>query len=211
MKRTTLYTTLIVLVTASILSSCSFLQKGEFADRKYYNFPRSKHDVTQTASVKEQPSEVVPVVVVKDNENDAPAEVTASIDTREVIVSAPEKTVLAEKETVVNTVSEEETTEAAAPEFKKSDFRKEVKKVLRNRDMMPNNSSLMIFLAVVASIFFPPLGIYIKDHRTNKWFWITLLLCLAAGGITFVYTGGAWAIFWIIAVVIALMNVFDIL
>ena len=211
MKNTTLLFAFIAFAAASFLSSCASLQ-GEFAQRKYYNFPRSKHDVNQVTSAKQSESIIEENVVVKSEDGPTEPAFTASAEEKEGILTKPELSAIYKdkKLTETNTiVSDEQQTEKPAVTLKKSDFKKQNKRE-------PNSSSrsdagLMMFLAVIASIFFPPLGIYIKDHHTNKWFWITLLLCAAGAGFFFASIVGLWGLFWLAAVVIALMNVFDIL
>ncbi len=210
MKRTSFYFLFLALAATSFLSSCSFLQKGEFADRKYYNFPRSKHSVEQTASARNTPKvTAVPqeAAVAEEQKKNEPL-LSASADKKEIIIAQTESNNIPKKKTApANVVVNDQAQNDIS--FKKSDIRKDARK--SPQPTHRGEPALMLFLAVIASVFIPPLGIYIKDHRTNKWFWITLLLCLAGGGFYFAYTGGLWAIFWIAAVVIALMNVFDIL
>lgn len=209
MKRATVQLAFLAFVTASLLSSCAFLQKGEFSERKYYNFPRSKHTTEQTASVRTNDKVSIQPVIVREEQKAAEPVVSASVNKKEILLAKPELKKEKRSSTEVKPVVESKETKPAVISFKKSEIRKEAKKAPQNS--YRGEPALMLFLAVVASVFFPPLGVYIKDHRTNKWFWITLLLCLSAGGITFLYTGGLWALFWLAAVVIALMVVFDIL
>ena len=214
MKRTTVYLAFSAIALASILSSCSFLQKGEFADRKYYNFPRSKHSVEQTASVRPDQKKVTTPVVIVEEKKQAEPMVSAAVNRKEIILAEKKSSRKTSAPLVVNLAEENSKTESPAVHFKRSDIRKAAKK---NSDhLRAGDASMMMFLAVVASIFIPPLGVYIKDHRTNKWFWITLLLWVLAlfglgfAGVEFIYTGLS-GLFWLIAVVIALLDVFDVI
>ena len=73
----------------------------------------------------------------------------------------------------------------------------------------------MLIIAIIAAILIPPLGVYIKNNwRVNSWFWITLVLCILAGGFLGIGNAGfilGFGILWLAAVIIALMNVFDVL
>lgn len=212
MKNTSLYFTFIAFAIASLLSSCASLQKGEFAQRKYYNFPRSKHEVNQTASVKMMESVITENAIVEKDQNSTEPKLTASVGTKEVMLVKPESGVTSKskKMAAVNTTLTDEQAETPIIPLKKSDIKKQAKKQVPG-NFFGNDSGMMMFVAVIASIFFPPLGIYIKDHHTNKWFWITLVLCLIGAGFFFASITGVWGLCWLIAVVIALMNVFDIL
>ena len=205
MKKTSAHITILALAMVSLLSSCAFLQKGEFAQRKYYNFPRTSHSDVQTASAVSAVKETTPVAVVQPEQVVSEPVLSASANHKEIIVK---KTVSkAVKHAVVSTTTSAESTSVA---FKKSEIRKQAKQEAHNFYQRTDGGTYL-FLEVVAAIFFPPLGVYIKDHHTNKWFWITLLLCLIGAGVFFAYTGGLWSIAWLAAVIIALMDVFDLI
>lgn len=213
MKRTTVYLAFTAFALATILSSCSFLQKGEFADRKYYNFPRSKHTVEQTASVKPEQKKIATEVVVVEKKKQAEPIVSAAVNKKEIVLAENKKSRKVSPPVAARAVEESTKTEPPV-HFKKSDIRKAAKK--NSKHLTASDAGMMMFLAVIASIFIPPLGVYIKDHRTNKWFWITLLLWVLAlfglgfAGVEFIYTGLS-GLFWLTAVVLALLVVFDIL
>jgi uncharacterized membrane protein YqaE (UPF0057 family) len=209
MKTTSLYSVIAVLAFASLLSSCAFLQKGEFAQRKYYDFPRSKHAENSTASTENKKQDVPGYTIAAKEEQKLPAPVvSASVNKKEIIVSGTVTRNSSPKHLVSNKTTVTEHAEAPAISFKKSDVKKQAKKL--NAPFRRSDAGLMMFIMVLAAIFIPPLGIYIKDHRTNKWFWITLLLCLVGGGGYMFYTG-LMGLFWLVAVIIALMDVFDML
>jgi uncharacterized membrane protein YqaE (UPF0057 family) len=71
-----------------------------------------------------------------------------------------------------------------------------------------SDSDVKLILLVILAIFIPPLAIYLKDQSTNKWFWITLILCLLSFTVFFFVFGG---LFWLISIVIALLYVLDLL
>lgn len=212
MKTSTIYSIFAALAVASLLSSCAFMQKGEFAQRKYYAFPRTNHtfDGKGTETTYSKPENKAADQIITDEEKVKSAEpiVTASSSKREVIVSKPSHSAKHKSTPVAF-----ESTSVVTPlvDVKRSDIRKQAKK--HAPYFYAGEASLMLFAAVIAAIFVPPLGVYIKDHRTNKWFWITLILCLIASVLFFTVIkgfSGLWALFWLIAAIIALMDVFDI-
>ena len=69
---------------------------------------------------------------------------------------------------------------------------------------------VMFVILIILSFFIPPLAIYLHENGTNKWFWITLILCILSGGfLGWGFTPGAGL--WFIAALIALLVVFDVL
>lgn len=80
------------------------------------------------------------------------------------------------------------------------------------RRLAPNNDvdpDVMLVILVVLAILIPPLAVYLKAKAVNKWFLVTLILCLLSllGAWWFYYVG----ILWLAAVVIALLYVLDML
>ena len=114
----------------------------------------------------------------------------------------------ASNQKTINAPAENAGIKTIAVDVKKSDIRKQARKSMN--PLLASDAGLTLFVEVIAAIFIPPLAIYIKDHHTNKWFWITLLLCLLGGGFSFIYIG-VFGLFWLAAIIIALMNVFDML
>lgn len=83
---------------------------------------------------------------------------------------------------------------------------------LAMRRLAPNNDvdpDVMLVILVVLAILIPPLAVYLKAKAVNKWFLVTLILCLLSllGAWWFYYVG----ILWLAAVVIALLYVLDML
>jgi uncharacterized membrane protein YqaE (UPF0057 family) len=67
-----------------------------------------------------------------------------------------------------------------------------------------------LILLVILALILPPLGVYLKDGGITGLFWLTLILCLVGGGGIFgigFYFGGLWGI----AIILALLRVFDII
>lgn len=207
MKRSSAYLTLLALAMVLVLSSCAFLQKGEFAQRKYYNFPRTNHSDVQTASVESKTTETTPISATEpqDVKKSEPV-VSASAKNKTTIAQKTEMKVV--KNNSVRKHAQVTAVESTSVSLKKSDIRRETKKKSHVQPRVDGGTYM--FLAVIAAIFFPPLGVYIKDHHTNKWFWITLLLCLAGGGLYLFYIG-TFGLLYLAAIVLALMDVFDLL
>ena len=71
-----------------------------------------------------------------------------------------------------------------------------------------SDSDVNLVLLVILAILIPPLAVYLKNKSIDKWFWITLILSLLGFmGLFFVYGG----LFWLAAVVIAILYVLDAL
>ena len=73
-----------------------------------------------------------------------------------------------------------------------------------------SDADVKLVLLVILAIFVPPLAIYLKDNKAvSNWFWITLILCLVSllGFYLFVYG----SLLWLVAVIIALLRVFNAL
>ncbi len=67
-----------------------------------------------------------------------------------------------------------------------------------------------LILLVILAIILPPLGVYLKDGGVTGLFWLTLIFCLVGGGGIFrfgFYFGGLWGL----AVILALLRVFDVI
>ena len=212
MKSASVYSTVIVFAVASLLSSCAFLQKGEFAQRRYYEFPRTKHTVeekNETVSVKTQPKPAEEIITAKEEKKVAEPIVSASASKKEIIISKPVINVSrAVKHKTLNVAAEESTAaESPAIDFKKSDI---LKRARKSNYFHSSDDALMLFLEIIASIFVPPLGVFLKDHHTNKWFWTTLILCIAGLVLFYSIFNFGWLLY-VIAIIIALLDVFDAL
>ncbi len=214
MKNTTLLLVFFAFTASLFLSSCAFLQKGEFAQRKYYDFPRSKHANSYTATKKTTPE----TNFEYSNKIELEKNTVASSNIQENIITPnlPANDILAAKEKTT-LASPSKNTDAESIEIvkiKKSEIKTQA---LENKPYFPylQDAGLMLLLAVIAAIFFPPIGIFIKENwRTTNWFWITLIMCLVAIGFLGVGNAGFGAIFgglWLVAIIIALLVIFDAL
>ena len=72
----------------------------------------------------------------------------------------------------------------------------------------PYDEDTMNIIMLILCLLVPPLGVYLKARSANKWFWITLLLCLLSGGIFFGI--GAMGTGWFVAFIIALLYVLEV-
>lgn len=90
--------------------------------------------------------------------------------------------------------------------FKKLPADVKVKLDNLNKGGDTDKEDIKLILLVILAIFIPPLAVYLKNESIDKWFWITLILCLLSFTAFFFIFGGA---FWLIAVIIALLYVFD--
>lgn len=68
------------------------------------------------------------------------------------------------------------------------------------------DEDVMLIVLVILAIIIPPLAVYLKNESFNKWFWITLILCLLTFSVFFFIFGG---LAWLAAMVIALLYVLD--
>jgi uncharacterized membrane protein YqaE (UPF0057 family) len=87
-------------------------------------------------------------------------------------------------------------------------YTKEEKRQLDQKGSGAADDTVMLLLLIVLAVFLPPLAVYLKRDTADKWFWITLILCLLA------FIGfGFNPIFglWFIAIVIALLVVLDVI
>jgi uncharacterized membrane protein YqaE (UPF0057 family) len=108
------------------------------------------------------------------------------------------------------TAEQKETTEKEKVVVSKSRFmtysREEAHQLKYSADGAED--AVMLLILILLAIFLPPLAVYLKQDGIDKWFWVTLILCLLSIiGIGFTYLYGLW----FIAFVIALLVVLDIL
>jgi len=77
-----------------------------------------------------------------------------------------------------------------------------------NENKRGGGGDVSLVILVLLSIFIPPLAVYLKNGETNKWFWVTLILCLLAFTYFVFVFGGS---LWFVAFLIAILYVFDII
>ena len=215
MKTNSITYVIFLLLLSSMISSCAFLQKEEFAQRKYYDFPRTKHSVknkqTEQVSVLATEKNIAQNGMVTEDTKVSETLVSASLNNKEIIFSKPEKYVVyADKNVTVNSIMENVQKTTSVFSKKKSDVLKSEKNRISNSQS--SDAGIMMFLMVIAAIFIPPLGVYMKDRpRLTNWFWVTLVLCILSGGVWgWGLVGGASGL-WLVAAIIALLVVFDII
>ena len=120
MKTTSIYSTILALAVTSLFSSCAFLQKGEFAQRKYYDFPRTKHTAAQAASV-DPKEKAIKQNIVFEEEKKAEPSMLASAAEKKITVHLPfEKAIHHLKNRTTDALPNNGLTEIPALSFKKS-------------------------------------------------------------------------------------------
>jgi uncharacterized membrane protein YqaE (UPF0057 family) len=204
-------------IASALLSSCSVLQKGEFAQRKYYNFPRTNHSVDgkqdETAHV--APVKAAPIDHAVNKEANTINETTSSVSvsTKQVVpakIKLP-ALVIGNKRTQIK---QEEVIQSDVPVI--SEKRSDVKAFSKERtfyELLSGGASFA--LQILAAIFLPPIGVYLHDNgRTGAWFWVTMLLCIGAiacfaiGSPAILSLAGGGL--WFVAALCALLVVFDV-
>lgn len=212
MKTNILYSAAFTFILSLVLTSCAFLQKEEFAQRKYYNFPRTKHAVegVQTAEAPAVAPKPVTEKVTAKEETSAPEQtITASVAKKQVL--AAEKKAkpfhIANAEIKKRLVEKIETESAKVTIDKPKVMQLARQKATDSR----SDSDAMLIVELLLAVVLPPLACILKASGINKWFWITLLLCILSGGLIWgpAYVGGG-AFLWVVAAVIALLYVFGV-
>jgi len=212
MKTNILYSAAFALLVSSILSSCAFMQKGEFAQRKYYNFPRTNHSVNgeNTDFTAANQHANAPTVATEEKIKNPEPIVTASAGEKNIIVSKHRSAITGIEKKAENITNETTSPPADSPVFsyKPSDIRKLARE--KSNDSKLPDAGAMLLITILAAIILPPLGIFIKENwRTNKWFWVTAILCLITA-IGFNIASYFWGL-WVVAIVIALLDIFNVI
>lgn len=213
MKTKFVYSAALSIIFSILFSSCSFflnerasLTAEGFAKRKYYNFPTSKHSFE--AKETNHPSSPFNKTIAK--------KITAE---KEVL--ADEKTVIASSEEMQpsfslseNKISFTEKTLAQnkiLKEFSPVSVKKtETYKAPGKNTIRPATagSNAILVLELLLALILPPLAVVVHSGKIGKWFWITLLLCLAGGTFFGLTYSGFGVLFWAIAALIAICYVF---
>ena len=212
MKTSALYSVIFALILSAFFSSCSFLQKQEFAQRKYYNFPRTNHSIagkpSDFASAKKEKT-VTEKITAKEENSSEPA-ITASADKKtpspsilkEKIISSEKK----ESKSLGKTILKNESPVVRTNKMEL------LKRAIRKLTHPSSDSDAMLILELILAIFLPPIAVLLKNEGLTKWFWITLILCILSGGIWFgLAYPGPGGLLWAVAVVLALCYVFGII
>lgn len=215
MKTISLYLSLLIIVIVASLSSCA-LKKDEFAQRKYYNFPRAKHVVEkpEPEHISVRPgnkivAEAEITSIVQENKSTY-AIVVASANNKGITLNRPAlNTPPSDKNSTANRINKKDKEEEKPViSYTKSDVLKLVRKNIKNPPTSNSSDDGMLILMVLAAIFIPPLGVYLKEKSTTQWFWITLVLCLASIVFGYGVIPGLFGL-WFVAAIIALLVVFD--
>ena len=206
MKIKILYAAVFAFILTSLLTSCAFLQKEGFADRKYYNFRLEKHSLqgvkTEQASAPFQ-KRVTEKISAKEETLFSEKTATASISKKQVDAPYKEnKPYYSEKEKSV--IENKIKNEAPVVSLKRTD----ILKIAQNKTAHPaSNSDAMLIVELFLAIILPPLGVLIHSGKVKKWFWITLLLCIAGGAFFGMTRTGVAVLCWGISALIALCYV----
>ncbi len=199
----------------TLVSSCSL---NEFAQRKYYDFPRTAHQVhnsggeTSAAKTKSSITEKI-IREEKVVENPSDKKVETEIASTDKLPPAKSSFASSSQKRIKHIINQSSTAPVAAKTIpttigteKKLDLKKIKAKAALKKILFPSGGDLLLLL--IAAIFLPFIGVYLKDHRTSKWFWITLLICLAAVGL---FSFQFYLIYlWLIASLIAVLHVLDV-
>src|ERR1035437_3492033 len=131
MKTNILYSAILALIISSILSSCAFMQKGEFTQRKYYNFPRANHSVNAEKTdftVFNQQKGFSPTVVAEEKIKTPELIITASAGEKIILISKRRTELVSKKNNIEKNLNAT-TTNLLPPDnsvfsLKKSEIRK---------------------------------------------------------------------------------------
>lgn len=213
-----IFTPLVVLsmLVMILQSSCALIKNDEFAQRKYYNFPRSKHNVTAVSATPANQPEVLASGSQKENDNNEKEVLTVVEDNSYENRPAVNNIQNSGNQQKLNYASRTETPETIPSVSENASSKEAANSVLSSKTESEKpsagDSTGMFIIMFIAAFLLPFISVYLKDNgRTNQWFWITLLLCLAAaivGGIGIMAGfGGLWGV----AIIIALLVLFDVL
>ena len=84
----------------------------------------------------------------------------------------------------------------------------EINNNLTSKQKGTGDADVDLIILVILALLIPPLGVYLKDKAVNKWFWITLILCLLS--LSF-FVSSFLGILWLAAMVIAVLYVLDMI
>jgi uncharacterized membrane protein YqaE (UPF0057 family) len=205
MKQRSFSPLLLILAAIFIVTGCSTgisLQKRKYNKGYHLAFHKKQHKAEEHQSQRKDPA----IHEIKDD-----TKVPLLIAGKGAKGSAQQATPFkpAEKQKIINqgsklTASADENLLQEAPVIRDV----ELKDV--NRESTPPKNDLdpdvKLIILLILAILLPPLAVYLKDHATSKWFWITLILSLLAFfGVFFYY---AW-LFWLAAIIIAVLYVLN--
>lgn len=196
-----------LLIAFIFLSSCATQQKDIFSKRKYYNFPRTKHIISN------QPEElavtkVKPILFsTKNKTTEKAVETPVTASANQHAQAAPKKEITPRLKKVTSTTNVVEVKETK-PNVSSPSHKNILNKTISSHSLFSSDG--MLILLIILAIILPPLGVYMKNNNAvNKWFWVTLVLCLLGAfgwGFLIIGLGG---VLWFAAAIIALLFVFD--
>jgi len=193
-----------------LLASCA--NKFSLVKRKYnkgYHF-----SVAKNHSVKKQQTKGDELTVGTLDPKQISLQAEPEADLKSSPVNTPEQIASAPKH--APSVKKQKTTETPASSEKDSEEEVHVKNfasVLQKQDFDSDSGlskgadgDVKLILLIILAIFIPPLAVYLKNESIDKWFWITLILCLLSLSVFFFAFGGLG---WFVAMVIAILYVLD--
>lgn len=210
MKKTIKFLSIITTV-AVVLSSCS--SNENFAKRKYMpGIYMSKNHKKPTLDANKNE-----LAVIKKSETKIAER--KELNTENILVNKNSSVEFAQQSTIENVKKKSYN---RIKEVAKSENRIEEKQVQKTKSssryisseekISAKNSPAQdidgeTVLLLILSFLIPPLAVYLKENTVSQWFWITLLLCLvgSAGFFFLPFAGVAW----LVAIVIAILVVFE--
>lgn len=191
------------------------MQKEYFAQRKYYNFPRTNHKIEkpQEDRTVEKYSASSEITVMQ--EKSANNEELASVKNNPTIKK--EKIIRSQK--TLNKIHKKKIESTANTTEQKEDLSINYTQLLPHAEIAKSiatgyDSPTKLFIMLIFAFLLPPLAIYIKHGLTERWFWLAFAFCCGAIFLGFllmptgVYAG--WYL-WLPAILIAILNIFEIL
>lgn len=208
-----------LILVSTILWSCGSQFSRSKYDRHMWNRSQGKMEKELIPTKEEAKSEVPQNTFSQENEKTS----IQTVINDDVQSLAETKSITTEKSENVNKIvsvsslkkSKSTSTTGLTNVVKKKNNQLKKKIQSLNSRMLPGNPTngggdANLILLVILAIILPPLGVYLKDGSITGLFWLTLILCLVGGGgilgLGF-YFGGLWGI----AIILALLRVFDII
>ncbi len=199
------YSLLLALIAIIGFSSCQSLriEKRQYTGGWYVDFSNNKKAEGQTAKTDREE----PVATVAVAEQQPEAEVTSPWNwtTNDNGSNQQMATTTGANYTVISPASPTESSESVAPETINNPER--VKKEREQTNAPEAGGDTNLILLFILALLLPPLAVYLKQGLTTI-FWIDLILAILGSGFLFyTYIGG----FFLVAVVIAILVVFDVM
>lgn len=193
------FCSLSVLAFVIFLTSCNNLhiEKRHYRNGFYVNLGSDdRKDRSATVDNQQESSEISPASVEKAVTEITPQQEVPGADNSQ---QAPVVKEVVPVTTVQDNPVALKQEESPRAEIKQGDSRS------KQTNSSPSASDAMLIIEVLLAIFIPPLAVFLHEGITT-WFWLTLILCILGGGFFFYPVIGG---LWLVAVIIALLVVFD--